>query len=118
MSSFFEDLKLLHPKLKLPRKSKSSTWRTKLVDPTISPNEWSANARDFLREIGGAGHHSLLAETGPATTSTPDHDDLFWTSIIGYVRRARFKLCDIISLKFWLMVYSDVEGIHKIPSTK
>lgn len=84
MSSLLEDLKLLHPDLELPC---SSAWKEKLVDPTISPDEWSAHAKHFLREIGGADYHSLLEETGPAT---PDHDGLFGTAIIGYVRRAQF----------------------------
>lgn len=85
MSTFFEDLKLLHPNLNLPWKSESSTWKKKLVDSTTSLDEWSAYAKDFLREIGGADYHSLLSETGPAT---PDHDDIFGSMIIEYVRRA------------------------------
>lgn len=86
MSSFFEDLQLLHPYLNLPSGLESSAWKEKLVDSTISPDEWSAQARDFLREIGGADYHSLLADTGPAT---PDHNGVFGTAIIAYVRRSQ-----------------------------
>lgn len=84
MSSFFEDLKLLHPDLELPSGWESSTWKEKLVDSTLSPNEWSTHAKDFLREIGGTDYHSLLAEIGPAT---PDHDGIFGSAIIVFVSR-------------------------------
>lgn len=89
MSSFFEDLKLLHPYLKLPSSSESTAWKEKLVDSTLSPDEWSAHAKDFLREIGGGDYHSLLAETGPAAL---DHDGVFGSAIIGYVRLIGFDL--------------------------
>lgn len=91
MSSFFEHLKLLHPNLELPSTSESSTWKKKLVDSTISPDEWSAHAKDFLREIGGVDYHSLLADTGPAP-ATPDHDGVFGSAIIKFVGRAQFIL--------------------------
>lgn len=85
-NSFFRDLKLLHPYLKLPSGSESSTWKEKLVDTTISPDEWAAHARDFLREIGGADYHSLFAD---ADFATPEHGGvLFGTAIIEYVRQA------------------------------
>lgn len=87
MSSFFEDLKLLYPYLKLPSGSESSLWKEKLVDSTISPYKWAAHARDFLREIGGADYHSLFVDTDLAT---PDHDGICGSAIIGYVRRVLF----------------------------
>lgn len=85
MGSFFKDLKLLHPYLKLPSGSESSTWKEKLVDTTISPDEWAAHAKEFLREIGGADYQSLFADTDSAT---PDHDGVYGTAIIEYVRQA------------------------------
>lgn len=91
MSSFFEDVKLLHPDLVLPSSSESSVWKEKLVDPTISPDEWSLHAKDFLMDIGGADRLSLLVAGGPAP-ATPDHDGVFGSAIIGYVRRAQFNL--------------------------
>lgn len=106
MSSIFEDLKLLHPYLS---GWESSTWKEKLVDSTTSPDEWSAHAKDFLREIGGADYHSLpvLAETGSATP-----DGVFGSAIIEYVRHALISF-NLNSLKFSLVGYLDVEGLHK-----
>lgn len=85
MSSFLEDLKLLHPYLRLPLGSESSAWKEKLVDTTISPDEWAAHARDFLREIGGTDYYSLFAD---ADFATPVHNGVFGTAIIEYVRQA------------------------------
>lgn len=63
-------------------------WRWKLVDSTISPDEWAVHADDFLKEIGGAYYGQLMS----AVASTPDQDDLFFATIIEYVRRAQFIL--------------------------
>lgn len=112
MSSFFEDLKLLHPNLKLPSSSESSAWKEKLVDSTISPDEWSAHAKKFLMEIGGEDYHSLLAENGPATH---DHDGVFGSAITAYVSRAQFILISNISNPHCYLLYLDVEGRHRNP---
>lgn len=85
MSSFFEDLKLLHPYLKLPSSSESSAWKEKLIDSTISLDEWSAHAKLLLRDVGGTDYYSLFADTGPVTL---DHDGVFGAAIIEYVRQA------------------------------
>lgn len=112
MSSFFDDLKLLHPDFELPAGSESSAWKEKLFDLTISLDEWSAHANDFLREVGGADYHSLLAETGPAM---PNHDGVFGSAIIGYVRRAQFIPISNISNPHCYLLYLDVEERQRNP---
>lgn len=75
MSSFFNDLKLLHPYLN-PHLSiaAGNNWDTKLVDPALSLSEWSVQAVKFLVDIGGKEIH--WQPSIPRTASEPEVPDV------------------------------------------
>lgn len=99
MTSFLQDLKLLHPTLRL-RQSSGFNWKAKLVDPAVPLAEWSDNALDLLVDVGGIYVPGL-----------PDDSDLelpavdFFPEIVEDVRDMLIYLHSMLTLVF-ITVYT------------